>query len=103
MLQVPAELQRQLWHDIDQLERNRPMPYITSVERMGIEKGLLQGRQEGRQEGEVTLLERLLSKRFGPLEEATRSRLNNATLEQIESWAERVLDAKTLEDVFGHH
>ena len=101
MLQVPPELQRQLWHDIDQLERNRPIPYITSVERMGIEKGLLQSRQEGRQEGEVTLLERLLSKRFGPLEEATRSRLNNATLEQIESWAERVLDAKTLEDVFG--
>ena len=25
------------------------MPYITSVERLGIEKGLQQGRQEGRQ------------------------------------------------------
>jgi predicted transposase YdaD len=27
------------------------MPYITSIERMGIEKGLQEGRQEGRQEG----------------------------------------------------
>jgi predicted transposase YdaD len=83
------------------------MPYITSVERMGIEKGLqqglLQGRQEGRQEGEVALLERQLTKRFGPLTKATQSRLHNTTLEQIEIWAERVLDAKTLEDVFGEH
>ena len=107
MLQVPPELQRQLWHEIDQLERNRQMPYITSVERMGIEKGLQQGLQqgklEGKLEGEVALLERQLSKRFGPLTEDTRARLRNATTEQIEIWAERVLDAKTLEDVFGEH
>ena len=83
------------------------MPYVTSVERIGIEKGLQQGLQQGRLEGklegEAALLLRLLTKRFGPLDEATRNRLNNATLEQLELWAERVLDAKTLDDVFGAH
>jgi len=109
MLQVPLELQRQLWHDIEQLERNRHMPYITSVERIGMERGLqqglqqgkLEGRLEGRLEGELVLLERQLGKRFGPLTEETRARLRKATTEQLETWAERVLEAKTLEDVFG--
>jgi hypothetical protein len=59
-----------------------------------------QGLQEGLQQGKVALLERQLSKRFGPLNESTRSRLNNATLVQLEDWAERLLDAPTLKDVF---
>ncbi len=59
-----------------------------------------QGLQEGLQQGKVALLERMLSKRFGPLNESTRSRLNNATLLQLEDWAERLLDAPTLKDVF---
>ena len=64
------------------------------------QQGLQQGRQEGLQQGKVALLERQLSKRFGPLNESTRSRLNNATLLQLEDWAERILDAPTLKDVF---
>jgi hypothetical protein len=37
------------------------------------------------------------------LAEETVSRIHNATHEQIENWADRVLDAKTLDDVFGEH
>jgi len=64
-------------------------------------EGKLEGRLEGKLEGESAMLERLLIKRFGVLPEAVRSRLRNATLEQIETWAERVLEAKTLDDVLG--
>jgi hypothetical protein len=46
------------------------------------------------------VLERLLSRRFGPLSEATRQRLKNATLEQLERWTDTILDAATLEEVF---
>jgi len=35
------------------------------------------------------------------LAEETASHINNASLEQIEIWAERVLEAKTLDDVLG--
>ena len=59
-----------------------------------------QGRREGLHQGKVALLERKLSKRFGSLNQSTRSRLNNATLVQLEDWAERLLDAPTLKDVF---
>jgi hypothetical protein len=67
----------------------------------GIQKGLLQGRLEGRLEGESTLLERQLAKRFGPLSEDTRARLRSARTQQLETWAERVLDAPSLAQVFG--
>ena len=58
------------------------MPYVTSVERRATERGI----QQGMQQGEEKVLERLLTRRFGPLSEATRQRLKNATLEQLERW-----------------
>jgi len=62
-----------------------------------------EGRQEGRQEGQTAVLERLLAKRFGPLTDDTRQRLAGATPEQLETWAERLLDAPTLSAVFEPH
>jgi flagellar biosynthesis/type III secretory pathway protein FliH len=97
---------------IEQLERNRSMPYITSIERIGIEKGFQEawregwrqgwreGWREGRQEGEAIILELQLERRFGPLEAAIRARLKSAAPQQLERWAENILDAATLEEVF---
>ena len=72
------------------------MPYVTSVERMGIEKGL----QQGLQQGAATLLRRLLTRRFGPLPEWVEQRLTQSGQADLERWADRVLDAPTLADVF---
>jgi predicted transposase YdaD len=72
------------------------MPYITSIERMSIEKG----RQEGRQEGEMVMLRRLLTRRFGLLPEGVEQRLHAATVQDLERWADRVLDAQRLDEVF---
>jgi hypothetical protein len=58
-------------------------------------------KRQGILEGECTLLERLLAKRFGPLSDDTRARLRAASSGQLESWAERVLDAPSLAQVFG--
>ena len=46
------------------------------------------------------MLERLLTKRFGPLDDVTRARMNSATLEQLERWVDRILDASSLEQLF---
>ncbi|PIX95787.1 MAG: hypothetical protein COZ24_13915 [Hydrogenophilales bacterium CG_4_10_14_3_um_filter_63_21] len=58
---------------------------------------------EAIQQGESALLERLLTRRFGPPSPDTQTRLKTATLEQLEQWAENILDAATLEDVFKNH
>ena len=67
----------------------------------GLEQGLLEGEIKGELKGEANVLERLLTKRFGPLSDGTRARLKNATAEQLELWADRILDAPTLAAVIG--
>jgi hypothetical protein len=98
LMRLPTELEKRLMQEVYTLERNVTMPYVTSAERFGIEKGLLQGRQEG----EATLLQSLLARRFGTLPDAVRARLASATVEQLESWALKILDAKSLDEVFNH-
>lgn len=94
--------------EIDELLKGTEM-IETDLERIRtnlIAEGVFLGRQEGRQEGRrelVTLLTRLLTKRFGQLADGTSTRLECATAEQLEIWAERILDAQTLGQVFGEH
>ena len=88
------------------------MPYVSSAERFGIEKGLqkgikkgfktgiAQGARMGRQEGEATLLHRQLARRFGSLPEWVDERLRRASIDELETWGDRVLDATQLADVF---
>ena len=59
-----------------------------------------EGLQQGLQQGESLLLRRLLTRRFGPLPEWAERRLKAAEPAQLEAWGERVLEVKTLEEVF---
>ncbi len=59
-----------------------------------------EGMQKGRVEGERALLERLLRRRFGLLSPEVASRLGEASVADLETWAENVLEAPTLDDVF---
>ena len=85
------------------------MRYVTSVEQIGIEKGmqqgmlqgLMQGRLEGEQSGEAKALRRLLEKRFGPLSEDALARLQAASIDELELWLDRALDADSLAGVFS--
>jgi hypothetical protein len=54
----------------------------------------------GRQEGEATLLHRQLARRFGPLPDWVDDRLRRASIEELETWGDRVLDAAELAAVF---
>lgn len=67
----------------------------------GMQKGRLEGKQEGLQEGELNLLIRQLNRRFGPLDAATLLRLQQADSDDLEHWADNILDAKTLDEVFA--
>lgn len=61
-----------------------------------------QGEARGESKGRNAILSRLLAKRFGQdiFDINLQERLRNATPEQLDHWAERILDAKTLEEVF---
>ncbi|PKO51810.1 MAG: hypothetical protein CVU28_10900, partial [Betaproteobacteria bacterium HGW-Betaproteobacteria-21] len=54
----------------------------------------------GREEGQLKPLERLLQRKFGPLSDDIRTRLSKANEDQLSGWAENVLFASTLDEVF---
>jgi hypothetical protein len=60
-------------------------------------------RAEGRAEGRAELVLKLLTLRFGPLTEATVACVRAASIEQLDGYAEGVLTAQSLEQVFSAH
>ena len=58
----------------------------------GRQEGLQEGLQEGRQEGEAAVTLRLLTRRCGPLAEATTAQIQALPLEQLEALADALLD-----------
>ncbi|GAA5236832.1 hypothetical protein GCM10025795_50970 [Verticiella sediminum] len=116
VLTLPRVQARRFNETVDAIEKEYDVAYVTSVERIGIEKGLaqglaqgrLEGRQEGRQEGRGEghheglrqALSSLLERRFGPLPPAARERVQTASADTLQIWLLRVLDAARLDDVF---
>ena len=66
----------------------------------GLQEGMQQGVRQGRVEGERAVLERLLRRRFGLLSPGVDEKLSQASADDLETWAENVLDAETPDDVF---
>lgn len=60
-----------------------------------------QGRAEGEARGRAELVLKQVMLRFGPLHEATVQRVRNATIAELDAFAERVLSAKSLDEVLG--
>lgn len=65
------------------------------------QEGHAEGRAEGRLEGGAELILRQLQKRFGPLPAGTEERVRAATESELARWTDRILDARSLADVFA--
>jgi hypothetical protein len=83
MLRLPEALEERIWSEMQDYEEERKMPYVTSVERIGIRKGRAEGMAHERQ-----LLLRQIRKRFGP-----------EVAGQSQPLLERITDAQPLEDL----
>ena len=59
------------------------------------------GKAEGELTGAAKLLLRQLRRRFGVLPKTTAARIAAAPAVDLDRWADRVLDAPTLADVFA--
>jgi len=62
--------------------------------------GVQEGVEQGRLDGERTLVLRQIQHRFGDVPAALRLRLEGASQAELESVADRVLDATSLDDLF---
>lgn len=74
---------------------------MTLAERLH-RKGPMEGKIEGRMEGRQSDLQRQLATRFGDsvLDIRMQERLRSTTPEELDTWAERTLDAAIIDDIF---
>jgi predicted transposase YdaD len=96
---LPEGLKQSFWQELKAYEEERKVPYITSVEEIGFERGIHQGRQEGRQEGQRSLILLLLEQRLGSLPIAIHDRLAQLSLPQLETLAIALLHFSTLAEL----
>jgi hypothetical protein len=67
----------------------------------GRSEGRKEGRIEGRVEGQAEMLLRQVAARFGAPPPAIAARVRAASVEELGGWAERILTAASVEDLFG--
>ena len=106
VLQLPKPEASAFWHDLREIEEEKGMPYVTSVERIGIEKGLQQGSagcsrvgRKGRQEGQAEMVLRVLSRRLGAVPSDLALRIRGLPDPQLLSLMDVVVTATTLPEV----
>jgi predicted transposase YdaD len=66
---------------------------------IGKQEGIQIGKQEGRREGEISLVMRLVRRKFGQPDRELTTKISNLTLEQLENLGEELLDFTTIDDL----
>ena len=120
MLTLPEPLAIVYNDEIHRIEEEKNMAYITTAERIGMQKGLEQGLQQGMQQGIQQGMQqgmqqglrqgarqlghmfflRLVKRKFSTIPNKYLSKIDEADEESLLAWGERTLDATSLEDIF---
>ena len=77
------------------------MPYITSVEEIGYDRGIKQGKASGFEEGERSLLLGLLDHKFGNLPDSISDRINALPIHKIETLSKALFDFSEIENLLA--
>jgi hypothetical protein len=85
--------------DLDIREHEVLGPLIIEAEHKGREQGKEEGLQKGLQAGELTILRRLIEKRFGAVPGWAAERLASLPAPALEALSEKLLDANSLEEL----
>ncbi len=93
VMTLPENLETQFWTEVRQFEEEQQMPYITSVERLGIE--------QGKQLEAANLVLRQLNRRLGQISESVSEQIRQLPVEQLENLGEALLDFENEADLLG--
>ncbi len=91
----------EIWAMLNHLTPLEETRAYQSIFAKGEAKGEAKGKAEGKAEGKADDLQRLLTRRFGPLPDWARARLAGAEIPQLDVWLDGLLDAPSLEALIG--
>jgi Domain of unknown function (DUF4351) len=92
---LPEGLKQTFWEELKTYEEELKMPYITSVEEIGYDRGL----NEGKADGERSIVLRLLNRRFRHLNDRTIAQITTLSTTQLEALSDALLDFSAIEDL----
>jgi hypothetical protein len=99
VLGLPKALEVEFWRELQAYEEERKVPYITSVERIGYDRGKVEGEESGVEKGQRSLILRQLSRKVGSISDRTLDRINLLSIEQLEFLGEALLDLESIDDL----
>jgi predicted transposase/invertase (TIGR01784 family) len=99
VMTLPDDLEAEFQKDLTAYEGEKKMPYITSVERMGVERGRQEGLQEGRQEGYREMVLSLLEAKIGGLPIDVQSRVEALSPELLRELGKALLGWGSIDDL----
>jgi Domain of unknown function (DUF4351) len=92
VIALPKALEPTYDQYVLKIEEDLKVEYVTTFERLGIQKGLHQG--------ESTILLRQLEQKFSVLPDEYRKKIQEADSAVLLEWAVRLLDSQSLEELF---
>ncbi len=96
---LPQKLSRRFWDDLVSFEEEYKMPYVTSVEKIGIEKGMQQGMLQGMLIEAQNMLIEVLTERFGAAAGELSEQIRHIDLhERLKELLRQALRVKSFEE-----
>ncbi|MBF0180632.1 MAG: Rpn family recombination-promoting nuclease/putative transposase [Magnetococcales bacterium] len=92
-----TSLQQETVHEI--VMRVKPQEETTMMSIYAREL-IAKGRAEGEASGRQRMLTRFIQRKFGPQSSQVQDKIEKADLATLEIWADRIVDARTVEEVF---
>ncbi len=108
VLHLPEDLDARLREKIVAYEESQKMPYMSSIERIGMkigeqigeQIGEKRGEKRGEQKGKADALLQLLHERFGSVPKSVRKKVTAASLDDLTVWIGKIFKADSLQAVF---
>ena len=99
LLALPPEHEARVLREVEAIEEERKMPYVTSAERIGVERRLEQGKQQGRVEGKRLAIREIVRARFGGVPDELGARLASIDEADLDGMIRRVGTVVSAEDL----
>jgi hypothetical protein len=118
IVSIEAIVTTEIWHDLfcgvvikyifrafRKIDRGEVMRLLTRIEEKAgsimVSNIAQEWIEEGKAQGVSHVLTQLLTYRFGTVPTAVTARMEGANAETLESWCKKLLDARTLDEVFA--
>ena len=91
MMTLPESLSQQFDIELEAFEESKKMKYVTTIERRAEARGI--------ELGERSLVKRLLTRRFGDLQESIGVQISSLTIAQLKTLGDALLNFTAIDDL----